>query len=62
MTESENERLDRIDTRLGNLEKAVEKIVTNDLPHLNTKITIQLGGLVFIGIMIAILAIVVGVK
>ena len=62
MTKEENERLEKIDTRLGNLEKAVEKIVTNDLPHLNNKLTIQLGGLVFIGIMIALLGIVVAVR
>ena len=62
MTKEENERLEKIDTRLGNLEKAVEKIITNDLPHLNNKLTIQLGGLVFIGIMIALLGIVVAVR
>ena len=62
MTKEENERLEKIDTRLGNLEKAVEKIITNDLPYLNNKLTIQLGGLVFIGIMIALLGIVVAVR
>ena len=59
MTRNENERLTELDIRMGNVEKAVERIIKNDLPHLNIKLNITLGGLVFIAIMIAILGIVV---
>ena len=68
MNESENRRLDVLETRvkaleinLDELSKQVKKIRENDLPHLNLKLNITLGGLVFIAIMIAILGVVVTV-
>ena len=66
MTERENERLDKIDTRLGNLEKAVEKLIVNDIPHLEKKLTLLLKifsfGFTVVAVMITILGVVMGLK
>jgi len=66
MTKNENDRMAEFNIRLGNLEQATEKntqaikdILKNHLPHLNLKLNITLGGLVFIAIMIAILGIII---
>ena len=56
MTELENEKLAGLDIRLGNVEKAIEKIIKNDLPHLNLKLNFVLGFmalvLTFLGILV----------
>lgn len=66
MNKRENGKLAEFNIRLGNVEKATETntlaikdIIKNHLPHLNMKLNITLGGLVFIAIMIAVLGIVV---
>ena len=66
MTENENKQLGVLETRvkgveinLDELSKQVKIIRDNDLPHLNLKLNITLGGLVFIAIMIAILGIII---
>ena len=68
MTKNENDRMAEFNIRLGNVEKATEAntqaikdILKNHLPHFNMKLNMTLGGLVFIGIMITILGIIIGV-
>ena len=56
MNEQDRNEIKKLGVRIGNLEKAVEKILKNHLPHLNMKLNITLGGLVFIAVMIALLA------
>ena len=61
MNKKERSDIDILKKDVGECRVLVQDILTNHLPHLNLKLNITLGGLIFIALMIAILGVIVTV-
>ena len=61
MNKKERSDIDILKKDVGECRVLVQEILDNHLPHLNLKLNITLGGLIFIALMIAILGVIVTV-
>ena len=62
MNKKERSDIETLNKDVAELRGNVIEILENHLPHLNLKLNITLGGLIFIALMIAILGIIVVVR